>query len=265
MHKCRVSALLALAEGTELADECTNAQLFETGRSHMVVLTRPQPPAGSESGAGTAPSPKPNSHPTAVLPAPTAAQGSAATDVAAAVATAVAAAPDAPALQPRSAASDPDAAAPPSLAPAGAAAHAGSQGGEGQGLAQGLAGSTAGSSTSARADAGSAESSRSALGGLSEGGLEAPVAGNGEVAITIAPARGAEAGEPPVAPGARQAASAAQQQVRLRIGSAGRVVRVGLHKAGRRRARRSSRCRHRQGEQARVGLGLAVICLSSKP
>lgn len=209
-----------------------NAQLFETGRSHMVVLTRPQPPAGSESGSGTAPSPKPISHLTAVLPTPaTTAHGSAATDVATAVATAVAAAPDAPALQPHSAAADPDAAAAPSLAPAGAAAHAGSQSGEGQGLAQGLAGSVASSSMSARADAGSAESSRSALGGLSEGGLEAP-AGNGEVAITIAPARGAEAGEAHVAPGARQAASAAQQQVRLRTGSAGRVsVNISLHKA----------------------------------
>lgn len=162
-----------------------------------------------------APSPKPDSHSAAVLPAPSAAQGSAATDVATAVDTAVAAAPDAPAVQPRSAAADPDAAAPPGLVLAGAAAHAGSQGGGGQGLAQGLAGSAAGSSASARADAGSAESS---LGRLSEGGSEAPAAGNGEVAITIAPARGAEAGEPHAAPGARQVASTAQQQVQAQSG-----------------------------------------------
>ena len=186
-----------------------HAQLFETGRSHMVVLTRPHPPSAAAPNAATDP-----------------------------VGAGTPAAAGAAAAQPHAAP-----AAAPSNGMATGSSHPGEDNavaasrfsaaaaGKGEGFDQGVAGSSQGGEESAPSCSsyarsqqaagdmagagGSTASLRSAStfanGGPAEGGLEDAGAANGEVAITIGPPREGEQAEPRLDP-ARP--PSAQPQVR---------------------------------------------------
>ena len=146
----------------------SGVQLFETGRSHMVVLTRPQPP------------------PAAAVPSD----------------------PDAnPATEPPASrgADAPGAAGAPNQALGAEREHVGGAPAAGQGFEGGSepSASTVSFASDAAAAGGSAAGSQSAAAKPSEGGGEDQGGSStGDVAITIGPANGPDAGN---APSARQA------------------------------------------------------------
>lgn len=155
-----------------------SAQLFETGRSHMVVLTRPQPPHAAAVSAD------PDANPATAPPASS--RGADALDAAGA----------------------PNQAPGPEREYAGGAPTAG-QGSEG---ASEPSASTVSFASDASAAGGSAAGSRGAAGKPSEGGGEGQGGGSaGDVAITIAPANGPDTGDVP------SARPTPQQPVRARF------------------------------------------------
>ena len=143
-------------------------QLFETGRSHMVVLTRPQPPPAA------AVSSDPDANPATETPASS--RGAEALGASGA----------------------------PSQAPGTERDHAGGAPAGGQGSEGGSepSASTVSFASDAAAPGGSAAGSRGALGKPSEGAGEGQGGiSAGDVAITIGPAKGPDTGD---APSARQ-------------------------------------------------------------
>lgn len=141
-------------------------QLFETGRSHMVVLTRPQPPPTAVVSSD------PNANPATEPPATSCG------------------------------AEAPGAAGTPSQAPGAEREHAGGAPAAGQGSEEGSepSASTVSFVSDAAAAGGSAAGSRSALGRPSQGAGEGQGASSaGDVAITIGPANGPDTGNVPSA------------------------------------------------------------------